>query len=179
VLTDRGLDAAISAIAGRSPVPVEVDIELDSRQAEEVEGTAYFVVVEALTNIAKHSGASKAMMPILNRFVDRYGVFGLRVIGIAQDSANVTRSFIRRSGGLDYPVLIEGDDYPLSIEFDIFATPTVYVIRQDGTIAYTTMGFLRVQLEEFSRAVAEALGVAYQPIIQEEIDEEIPLFVPG
>lgn len=133
-----------------------------------------------LLGIYKSScGASKAMMPILNRFVDRYGVFGLRVIGIAQDSANVTRSFIRRSGGLDYPVLIEGDDYPLSIEFDIFATPTVYVIRQDGTIAYTTMGFLRVQLEEFSRAVAEVLGVAYQPIIQEEIDEEIPLFVPG
>ena len=124
-------------------------------------------------------GASKAMMPMLNRFVDRYGIFGLQVFGLAQDSANVTRSFIRRSGGLDYPVLIEGDDFPLSIAFDIFATPTVYVIRQDGTIAYTTMGFLRVQLEEFSRAVADVLGVAYQPIIQEEIDEEIPLFVPG
>lgn len=67
VLTDRGLDAAISAIAGRSPVPVEVDIELDSRQAEEVEGTAYFVVVEALTNIAKHSNASKARVHIRRR----------------------------------------------------------------------------------------------------------------
>jgi peroxiredoxin len=124
-------------------------------------------------------GASKAMMPILNRFVDRYGIFGLQVFGVAQDSPNVTRSFIRRSGGLDYPVLIEGEDFPLSIEFDIFATPTVYVVRQDGTIAYTTMGFLRVQLEEFSQAVSEVLGVTYQPIIDEEVDEEIPLFVPG
>jgi hypothetical protein len=119
------------------------------------------------------------MMPMLNRFVDRYGVFGLQVAGVAQDSANVTRSFIRRSGGLDYPVLIEGDDYPVSIAFDIFATPTIYVIRQEGTIAYTTMGFLRVQLEEVSQAVADVLGVSYQPIIHEEIDEEIPLFVPG
>jgi peroxiredoxin len=124
-------------------------------------------------------GASKAMMPMLNRFVDRYGIFGQQVFGIAQDSANVTRSFIRRSGGLDYPVLIEGDEYPLSIAFDIFATPSVYVIRQDGTIAYTTMGFLRVQMEEFSKAVADVLGVAYQPIIDEEVDREIPLFVPG
>ncbi len=41
------------------------------------------------------------------------------------------------------------------------------------------MGFLRVQLEEFSRAVAGVLGVSYQPIIHEELDEEIPLFVPG
>jgi peroxiredoxin len=133
-----------------------------------------------LLGIYKSScGASKAMMPLLNRFVDRYGIFGLQVFGVAQDSANVTRSFIRRSGGLDYPVLIEGDEYPLSIAFDIFATPSVYVIRQDGTIAYTTMGFLRVQMEEFSRAVADVLGVAYQPIIDEEVDEEIPLFVPG
>ena len=67
VLTDRGLDAAISAIAGRSPVPVDVDIDLDSRQSEEVEGTAYFVVVEALTNIAKHSGASVARVWIRRR----------------------------------------------------------------------------------------------------------------
>ena len=133
-----------------------------------------------LLGIYKSScGASKAMMPMLNRFVEQYGPFGLQVFGIAQDSANVTKSFARRSGGFAYPVLIEGDEFPLSLEFDIFATPTVYVIRQDGTIAYTTMGFLRVQMEEFSHAVADVLGVAYAPIIHEEVDEEIPLFVPG
>lgn len=65
VLTDRGLDAAISAIAGRSPVPVEVDVRLRERLPEEVEGTAYFVVVEALTNIAKHSGATAARVGIV------------------------------------------------------------------------------------------------------------------
>jgi signal transduction histidine kinase len=64
VLTDRGLDAAISAIAGRSPVPVEVEVVLKSRLPEEVEGTAYFVVVESLTNIAKHSQASRARVHI-------------------------------------------------------------------------------------------------------------------
>jgi signal transduction histidine kinase len=60
VLTDRGLDAAISAVAGRSPIPVGVDVSIGDRQPDEVEGTAYFVVVEALTNIAKHSGATEA-----------------------------------------------------------------------------------------------------------------------
>ena len=64
VLTDRGLDAAISAVAGRSPIPVGVDVALEDRQPEEVEGTAYFVVVEALTNIAKHSGATEASVGI-------------------------------------------------------------------------------------------------------------------
>lgn len=64
VLTDRGLDAAVSAVASRSPIPVDVAIHLNERLPEEVEGTAYFVVVEALTNAAKHSGADRARVGI-------------------------------------------------------------------------------------------------------------------
>jgi signal transduction histidine kinase len=60
VLTDRGLDAAISALAGRSPVPVTVDISLSERLPVPVETTAYFVVAEALTNVARHSQATEA-----------------------------------------------------------------------------------------------------------------------
>lgn len=64
VLTDRGLDAAVSAIVGRSPVPVKVDVQSHERLPEEVEGTAYFVVVESLTNIARHSDATEASVQI-------------------------------------------------------------------------------------------------------------------
>jgi len=64
VLSDRGLDAAISALADRCPVPVEVDAELDGRPPEAVETTAYFVVAEALANVAKHSGASEARVAV-------------------------------------------------------------------------------------------------------------------
>ena len=60
VLTDRGLDAAVSALAGRSPVPTSVDVELEERPPEAAEITAYFVIAEALANVAKHSGASEA-----------------------------------------------------------------------------------------------------------------------
>ncbi|HMM41314.1 MAG TPA: histidine kinase, partial [Thermomicrobiales bacterium] len=58
VLTDRGLDPAVSALAGRSPVPVTVDIDLPGRLPETIESTAYFVVAEALTNVARHSDAT-------------------------------------------------------------------------------------------------------------------------
>jgi signal transduction histidine kinase len=64
LLSDRGLDAAISALADRSPVPVEVDVDLDGRPPEAVETTAYFVVAEALANVAKHSGASRAQVAV-------------------------------------------------------------------------------------------------------------------
>lgn len=60
VLSDRGLDAALSALAARSPVPVQVDVDLSHRPSPTVEAIAYFVVAEALTNVAKHSGARHA-----------------------------------------------------------------------------------------------------------------------
>ena len=64
VLTDRGLDAALSALAARSPVPVEVIVDLAVRPPMAVESTLYFAVAEALTNVAKHSGASQAVVTV-------------------------------------------------------------------------------------------------------------------
>jgi signal transduction histidine kinase len=64
VLTDRGLDAAISALAGRSPVPVEVGVDLRDRPPAVTESTAYFVVAEALTNVTKHAAATHAEVHI-------------------------------------------------------------------------------------------------------------------
>jgi signal transduction histidine kinase len=60
VLTDRGLPAAVRDAAGNAPVPIDLDLRLDDRLPEAVEVTAYFVVVEALANVAKHSEASRA-----------------------------------------------------------------------------------------------------------------------
>ncbi|MEV4992113.1 sensor histidine kinase [Streptomyces niveus] len=59
VLTDHGLDAAVAEIALRSPIPVDVDIDLPRRLPDAVETVAYFTVTEALTNAAKHSGATR------------------------------------------------------------------------------------------------------------------------
>lgn len=57
VLTDRGLPASVTDLADRSPVPVDVDVELPRRLSQPVELTAHFVVSEALTNVARHSQA--------------------------------------------------------------------------------------------------------------------------
>jgi signal transduction histidine kinase len=60
VLTDRGLEAAVRDAAGRSPIPVDVDIILPHRLPFVVEMTAYYAACEAMTNLAKHSGAKRA-----------------------------------------------------------------------------------------------------------------------
>jgi signal transduction histidine kinase len=67
VLTDRGLDAAVSALVARCPVPVGVDSNLPRRLSATVEATAYFVIAEALTNIAKHSRARQGSVRMTDR----------------------------------------------------------------------------------------------------------------
>ncbi|RPK93243.1 Sensor histidine kinase LiaS [Streptomyces sp. ADI98-10] len=64
VLTDRGLDAALSAIASRCTVPVTVEVDLDSRPAQAIEGIAYFTVSELLQNISKHARATRATVDV-------------------------------------------------------------------------------------------------------------------
>ena len=64
VLSDRGLDAALSSLAGKAPVPVAVEVWVSERPPANIETTAYFVVAEALTNIAKHAGASRAAVTV-------------------------------------------------------------------------------------------------------------------
>ncbi|GHH27402.1 histidine kinase [Streptomyces rubradiris] len=60
VLTDRGLVAAVEDLADRSAIPVDVDLDLPTRPPEAIETAVYFAVSEALANVAKHSGASRA-----------------------------------------------------------------------------------------------------------------------
>ena len=61
VLEDRGLDAALSGIAARMPIPVKLTVDdMSRRPSPAIEAVAYFVVSEGLTNIAKHARASQA-----------------------------------------------------------------------------------------------------------------------
>jgi signal transduction histidine kinase len=59
ILTDRGLEAALAAVAGRSTVPVELDLDSCGKLPLSVQTTAYFVVVEALTNASKHAHSKR------------------------------------------------------------------------------------------------------------------------
>lgn len=67
ILTDLGLPAALRELADQAPIPVTVDAELPGRLPGAVENTAYFVAAEALTNVAKHSGATGASVTARQR----------------------------------------------------------------------------------------------------------------
>jgi signal transduction histidine kinase len=86
VLTSGGLPAAADALASRMPVPVALDVA-PQRHAGAVEATAYFVMAEALTNVAKHSAARRATVRarveggVLTVLVHDDGVGGARPDG--------------------------------------------------------------------------------------------------
>jgi signal transduction histidine kinase len=67
VLDELGLDAALSGIAARSPVPVRLSVDLPERPPVAVEAVAYFVVSEALTNVARHAVAGRADVVLSRR----------------------------------------------------------------------------------------------------------------
>ncbi|MBB4688998.1 sensor histidine kinase [Amycolatopsis jiangsuensis] len=64
VLQDRGLDAALSSLTARMPIPVEVEVTVEPRPPAPVETTTYFIVSETLTNVTKHAGADRASVHV-------------------------------------------------------------------------------------------------------------------
>ncbi|GAA0964840.1 sensor histidine kinase [Actinocorallia libanotica] len=91
ILTDRGLDAALSALAARSPVPVRMDVRLAERPPAAVESIAYFTVAEALTNAGKYAQASGVAVEV-HRDQDEV------VVEVRDDGAG--GAAIRPGGGL-------------------------------------------------------------------------------
>ncbi|MER6526351.1 sensor domain-containing protein [Streptomyces sp. NPDC001508] len=64
VLTDRGLDAALSGLTSLSPVPATIDVRLERRPPMATESAAYFVAAEALANVAKHARAQAVAVTV-------------------------------------------------------------------------------------------------------------------
>jgi signal transduction histidine kinase len=64
VLSERGLAAALASVANRAPLPVDLNIDLEDRLPEQIEVAAYYLVSEALTNVAKHAHASTARVTV-------------------------------------------------------------------------------------------------------------------
>jgi signal transduction histidine kinase len=103
VLDDLGLDAALSGITARSPVPVRLRVDMAERPSRTTEAIAYFVVSEALANVAKHANASR-----VDVVVDQPTAGRLRIAvsddgegGAQVDGGTGLRGLARRVGSVD------------------------------------------------------------------------------
>jgi len=101
VLTDRGLDAAVSGLAALSPIPVAVSVEVPERPSLTIESIAYFVVAESLANVAKHARARHAAVDIRAAA----GVLSIRVsddgVGGADPAGGGLTGLASRVAGVD------------------------------------------------------------------------------
>jgi signal transduction histidine kinase len=64
ILTDRGLAPAIQSLADRGTIPIDTDVQVDTRMAPPIEAAAYFLVAEALTNVARYAEATSAQVVV-------------------------------------------------------------------------------------------------------------------
>jgi signal transduction histidine kinase len=108
ILVDRGLPSALAALAGRSTVPVELAVDpalgtAEGRLAPAVENAAYFVVAEALTNVAKHSRATECLLTVARGgYTAGVGAFGPRRqrLGIVVADDGVGGAHLAKGHGL-------------------------------------------------------------------------------
>ncbi len=109
VLTDRGLDAALSGLAALCPIPVDVHVDVPVRPKSSVEAVAYFMVAEALTNVAKHSRASHARI-----VVEGHGYPGTLTVMVSDDG--IGGADIHSPGLSGLADRVSGVDGRLSVE---------------------------------------------------------------
>jgi len=99
VLDDRGLDAALSALAARSPIPVALDVRVEGRCSPTAEAAVYFAIAESLTNAAKHSRGSQARVTVRRRADGTPGQTGGLWARIEDDG--IGGAHVQPGGGLD------------------------------------------------------------------------------
>jgi signal transduction histidine kinase len=120
ILEDRGLDAALSAVVARAPVPVRLDVRVAPRPPAAVESAAYFVVNEALTNVARHAQSTRASVSIA-RAGDRL-VVEIRDDGVGgADASRGTglqglRDRVSALGGTMHVISPDGGPTTISVE---------------------------------------------------------------
>lgn len=120
-------------------------------------------------------GASKIAFPFLERIYQAYPKDRLTVWGVAQDSANVTRSFARREG-ITFPMLIDEPEYAASRVYDIPGTPTIFLI-DDGKIVWQDTEFHKSAMDDLSGRIAGLLGVEKADVTSGT--DDVPDSTPG
>jgi peroxiredoxin len=118
-------------------------------------------------------GTCRVAFPYIERLRHAYPGDGWQLLAISQDDADTSAAFAQQQG-LTLPVLIEGEGWPVSQQYDPDATPTLFLVGPDGLIEMTSIGFDKWDLNKIAERVAELLGEPSQKIA-EEADGNPPL----
>jgi peroxiredoxin len=115
--------------------------------------------------------------PFLDRLERAYGHNGVRIIGVSQNNPKETSAFIKEFG-VTFPVLLDDTEkYPVSNAYGLTNVPTVFWIAQNGSIEFSSVGWVKADFEEISRKMAESLHTA--PAVMFKPGEDVRDFRAG
>jgi len=114
--------------------------------------------------------------PFLERISERFAGKNASVIGVSQDDARSTKEFSREYG-INFPTLIDGEDYPASNAYRLTNVPTVFLIAPDGTVKISCTGFDKAALEQIVGELSQQQKIAATPLFLP--DEVVPAYKPG
>ncbi len=98
--------------------------------------------------------------PFFERLDKAYGHKNVTLVGVSQDDPKATAGFIREFG-VTFPVLLDAPDaYPVSNAYGLTNVPTAFWIAPDGEIEVSSVGWVKADVEEIGRKMAEAGGAA-------------------
>jgi len=118
----------------------------------------------------------KMAFPYLERLRQAYPSDRWQLWGVSQDPAGASRSFAGATG-VTFPILIDGDGFPVSQEYDPPATPTIFFVNCDGTVRSGHYGLSKPDLNVLAEEIAAVLDE--RPVVIAPSDDGNPDFKPG
>ncbi len=114
--------------------------------------------------------------PYFERLNKRVEGKGIRFIGVSQDDAASTKAFCKEFG-VTFPVVLDGNGYPVSNSYGLTNVPTVFVIGQDGVVERSVVGWSKREMEEIYAPFTDSQNATHGPLFRES--EEVPEFKFG
>lgn len=114
--------------------------------------------------------------PYINRLREAYPNTDWTIWAVAQEPADKAREYAQRFD-ISFPVLIDAPEYDVSTTYDPESTPTLFLVDERGRTVFDTYGFVKDELNELSRRLANKIG-AEPAVIAEENDGQ-PAMRPG
>lgn len=121
-------------------------------------------------------GTCHLAFPYLQRIAEVYPAAAEHILAVSQDNEAASVEFAHEYG-LTFPVLIEGDGWPVSRAYDPEATPTLFFIDSAGAIEMVSVGFYKAELNEIGGRFATSLGQPARTIAED--NDGNPPFKPG
>lgn len=115
-------------------------------------------------------------LPFVERLYRQFKGKGVQIWGISQDNARDNQRFAKEFD-VTFPILIDGDHYATSLEYQLKYVPTLFLIAPDGHVEITCDGFSKADLLEIQHWLAKHVNVAPAPLFLP--NEKVPEFKPG